>query len=78
MFCQANWTSYRYHNKIILIQRNADFISASALIIMNLLSLNICYVEHKQRKTKAIKNIYLFAVAYTADGWLCLQTLTAD
>lgn len=36
---------------------------------MKMLSLNICYVEHKQRKTKSInKKLTLVAVAYIEDG----------
>lgn len=41
---------------------------------MKTLSLNICYMEHKQGKTKSInKKLTLFAVAYIEDGRLCLH-----
>lgn len=69
ILCQVNWTR-TFHIiiiiKTILLKGKVNFISTEILILVKSQSLNICYIEHKQRKIKGIKILAL--PFYTGDS----------
>lgn len=73
ILCQVNWTR-TFHIiiiiKTILLKGKVNFISTEILILVKSQSLNICYIEHKQRKTKENKNISSTFLHW----WFCFPT----